>query len=75
VSGVTIHAQEIASGLDHPWAIVFLPDGRMLITERAGREGAHHAPAEARGQRGAPLGERRERLVLRERPHAGALTA
>lgn len=37
VSGVRINAQEIASGLNHPWAIVFLPDGRMLVTERAGR--------------------------------------
>ena len=37
LSGVTITTQEIASGLDHPWAIVFLPDGRMLVTERAGR--------------------------------------
>jgi glucose/arabinose dehydrogenase len=36
-SGVAINAQEIAHGLDHPWAIVFLPDGRMLVTERAGR--------------------------------------
>ncbi len=36
-SGVTIDAQEIATGLNHPWAIVFLLDGRMLITERAGR--------------------------------------
>lgn len=36
-SGVRIATQEIASGLSHPWAIVFLPDGRMLVTERAGR--------------------------------------
>jgi aldose sugar dehydrogenase len=27
----------IASGLEHPWALAFLPDGRMLVTERPGR--------------------------------------
>src|ERR1044072_786119 len=26
-----------ANGLDHPWAIAFLPGGRMLVTERPGR--------------------------------------
>lgn len=26
-----------ATGLSHPWALAFLPDGRMLITERPGR--------------------------------------
>jgi glucose/arabinose dehydrogenase len=36
-SGVDIASQQVASGLDHPWAIAFLPDGRMLVTERAGR--------------------------------------
>lgn len=28
---------EIATGFDHPWAIAFLPDGAMLVTERPGR--------------------------------------
>lgn len=36
-SGVDLDTQVIARGLDHPWAIAFLPDGRMLVTERAGR--------------------------------------
>lgn len=28
---------KMAGGLEHPWAVAFLPDGRMLITERPGR--------------------------------------
>ena len=27
----------IASGLEHPWGLQFLPDGRKLVTERPGR--------------------------------------
>ena len=55
---------EIASGLNKPWAIAFLPDGRMLVTEKPGGlrivtpAGAKSAPlsglppVDARGQGG-----------------------
>lgn len=29
--------ETIAKGLVHPWSLAFLPDGRMLVTERPGR--------------------------------------
>lgn len=28
---------EVTGGLEHPWAMAFLPDGRILVTERDGR--------------------------------------
>jgi glucose/arabinose dehydrogenase len=36
VTGV-VQVQTIAKGLEHPWSLVFLPDKRMLVTERPGR--------------------------------------
>ena len=32
----TVRAVTLLSGLKHPWALAFLPDGRLLITERSG---------------------------------------
>lgn len=34
---VKISVETVASGLEHPWAIAFLPDGNFLVTERPGR--------------------------------------
>lgn len=63
-TNVRMHVEEIAAGLDHPWSIAFLPDARMLVTERPGRmrvvttDGRVSAPiaglpdVDARGQGG-----------------------
>ncbi len=29
--------ETVVDGLDHPWSVEFLPDGRMLVTEKPGR--------------------------------------
>ena len=31
------HLIKVTDGLEHPWGLAFLPDGRMLVTERPGR--------------------------------------
>ena len=31
------HLVKVVDGLEHPWGLAFLPDGRMLVTERPGR--------------------------------------
>ncbi len=47
----SVRAQTVAEGLDHPWAVAFLPEGRFLVTERPGRMRI----VEAQGRLGEPL--------------------
>lgn len=60
-----LRVTEIATGFDEPWAVAFLPDGRMLVTEKptgklyvvtsAGKKSAPVAglpPVDGRGQGG-----------------------
>jgi glucose/arabinose dehydrogenase len=32
-----VEVETVAQGLEHPWALAVLPDGRILVTERPGR--------------------------------------
>lgn len=34
---LTLRLERVAEGLEHPWAVIQLPDARFLVTERRGR--------------------------------------
>ena len=48
---MSVKAETVASGLQHPWAVAFLPEGRFLVTERPGRLRV----VEPGGKLGAPV--------------------
>ena len=48
----TVRLENVATGLQYPWSLAFLPDGRYLVTERPGVLRV----VEANGKLGAPIG-------------------
>ncbi|TLX44672.1 PQQ-dependent sugar dehydrogenase [Xanthobacter autotrophicus] len=50
-AGEEVRVVPFASGLEHPWSMAFLPDGRLLVTERDGRLRL----VDASGKLGAPI--------------------
>jgi hypothetical protein len=63
-----VRVETVARGLEHPWALEFLPDGRLLITERPARDqqeirrGGNHV--NAGGRMGSGINDNKRRLLL-----------
>lgn len=57
-----VAVETVAEGLEHPWGIAFLGNGRMLVTERAG----HMRIVEADGTLGEPISGLPEIKVMRQ---------
>lgn len=51
LSWADLRPQVVARGLEHPWALAFVGEGQMLVSERAGRL----RPVSADGRVGPPL--------------------
>ena len=76
-AGVEYEVKTVAEGLANPWAIAFLPDGKMLVSEKPGRlrivgaDGALSEPVAglpavyAKGQGTGPKGEVGQELYMR----------
>ena len=58
---VEVVVETVARGLQNPWGLAFLPDGRMLVTERPGRLRV----VATNGQLSEPLGGTQPRVAAR----------
>src|SRR5687767_9803969 len=53
-ANVQFDVQTVAKGLAKPWALAFLPDGRMLVTEKPGRLNVVTADGKVTQVKGVP---------------------